>query len=64
MLNRKFAYRLFLSVLSQLVIFGGLLLGPAGTFPWPRAWIFLVVEVLAAVVTMVLVFCQPRGFAR
>jgi protein-S-isoprenylcysteine O-methyltransferase Ste14 len=40
----------------NVVIFGVLLFGPAGTLAWWRAWIFLGVVLIATVLTMVTVF--------
>jgi protein-S-isoprenylcysteine O-methyltransferase Ste14 len=51
-----FILKMIASVLVQLAIFGGLLFLPAGTWHWPRAWIFLGVMLLSSVITMVTVF--------
>jgi hypothetical protein len=40
----------------HVVIFGGLLLVPADTVPWRRAWVFLSVVVVGTVSTMGCVF--------
>ncbi len=59
--NGKFVSRLFLSVIFQIAIFGSLLFLPAGTLRWPRAWIFIAVDVVATVVMMVAVFASREA---
>jgi protein-S-isoprenylcysteine O-methyltransferase Ste14 len=56
MWNAKFVIRLVLGVTWNLAIFAGLLFGVAGTLHWPRAWSFLAVVLVLAVVGMVTVF--------
>ena len=51
-----FILKLILGVISNLLIFGALLFLPAGTFDWPRAWIFLGLVLIGTVATMVIVF--------
>jgi protein-S-isoprenylcysteine O-methyltransferase Ste14 len=43
-------------VLFNVVIFGVLLFGPAGTIDWWRAWVFLGVVLITTVLTMVTTF--------
>jgi protein-S-isoprenylcysteine O-methyltransferase Ste14 len=56
-----FIYRLIVAVIANMAIFGGLLLLPAGTFDWWRAWAFLGVVVVGTVATMVGVFASNQG---
>lgn len=51
-----FAFKVMLSLLYILAIYGGLLFLPAGTLDWWRAWVFLSVIAIATVVTLILVF--------
>jgi protein-S-isoprenylcysteine O-methyltransferase Ste14 len=51
-----FIFKLIVSVIMNMVIFGGLLLWPAGTLAWWRAWVFLGVVFVGTVATMVGVF--------
>ncbi len=50
-----FLRRLTLSIVWNLAVFGGLLLLPAGTIHWWRAWVVLVVIIVSTVVTMLTV---------
>jgi protein-S-isoprenylcysteine O-methyltransferase Ste14 len=50
---RTFFPRLIFGVLAQLAIFGVLLLLPAGTLAWWRAWLFLGVVGVASTASMV-----------
>lgn len=43
---RSFAGQLLASLVYQLAIFGGLLLGFAGTLHWPRAWAVIALDVV------------------
>ncbi len=43
---RSFAGQLIASLVYQLAIFGGLLLGFAGTLDWPRAWAVIALDVV------------------
>lgn len=45
-------YKLFFGVLSNLVIFGGLLFVPAGTLNWWRAWVFVGAVFVCTVATL------------
>src|SRR5262245_19164130 len=54
--SHSFTYRLITGVIYNLLIFGGLLFLPAGTFEWPRAWVFLGLVLVGTTGTMVLVF--------
>jgi protein-S-isoprenylcysteine O-methyltransferase Ste14 len=45
--------RLILGVVFNMAIFAGLLLLPAGTWAWGRAWVFLGVVLIATVATVV-----------
>ncbi|MGB8886889.1 MAG: isoprenylcysteine carboxylmethyltransferase family protein [Candidatus Korobacteraceae bacterium] len=56
MWNAKFVIRLIVGVIWNLVIFGGLMFGVSGTLHWARAWWFLAVMLVLAVVGMVTVF--------
>ncbi len=47
-----FVLKLIYGVVMQIVIFGLLLLVPAGTLAWPRAWVFIGGIMAATVVTM------------
>src|SRR5262249_43757411 len=51
-----FMFRLIMSVILNVVVFGGLLFLPAGTLRWWRAWVFIGVVFIAAVATMASVF--------
>jgi protein-S-isoprenylcysteine O-methyltransferase Ste14 len=51
-----FIFKLIVSVILNVAIFGGLLLWPAGTLQWWRAWVFLGVVFVGTVATMVGVF--------
>jgi protein-S-isoprenylcysteine O-methyltransferase Ste14 len=51
-----FILRLILGIISNVVIFGGLLFLPARTLEWWRAWVFLGVISVATLITMVTVF--------
>jgi protein-S-isoprenylcysteine O-methyltransferase Ste14 len=59
-MSAKFISRLLLSVLFQGLIFGTLLFVPAGTRHWPRAWIFIAVDVAAIVIMMLTVFLHHQ----
>jgi protein-S-isoprenylcysteine O-methyltransferase Ste14 len=48
----NFNLKLVAGIITNLVIYGGLLFGPAGTFLWWRAWVFLGVVLIATVATM------------
>jgi protein-S-isoprenylcysteine O-methyltransferase Ste14 len=56
MWNAKFVIRLIAGVIWNVAIFGGLMFGVAGTLHWARAWWFLAVVLVLAVVGMVTVF--------
>ena len=51
-----FIFKVMLSLLYILTIYGGLLFLPAGTLDWWRAWVFLGIISVATVATLVLVF--------
>ncbi len=51
-----FVSKVVVGVIYNLLIFGGLLFLPAGTFNWSRAWIFLGVVLISGIATMVIVF--------
>lgn len=51
-----FIAKLIFSVFYNLAFFGGMLFLPAGTFDWPRAWVFLGILFIATIATMVIVF--------
>lgn len=51
-----FIFKVILSLLYILAIYGGLLFLPAGTFDWWRAWMFLSIVSGLTVATLVLVF--------
>jgi protein-S-isoprenylcysteine O-methyltransferase Ste14 len=59
-----FVLRLIAGIISNVVIFGGLLFLPAGTLEWWRAWVFLGVIVVAAFVTMVTVFSSREDLLK
>jgi protein-S-isoprenylcysteine O-methyltransferase Ste14 len=59
-----FVLRLIVGIISNVVIFGGLLFLPAGTLEWWRAWVFLGVIVVAAFVTMVTVFSSREDLLK
>jgi protein-S-isoprenylcysteine O-methyltransferase Ste14 len=48
-----FLFKLIAGAIIPMAIFGGLLLVPAGTVAWWRAWVFLGVVFVATVVTLV-----------
>jgi protein-S-isoprenylcysteine O-methyltransferase Ste14 len=49
------------SVVFNVVFYGALLFGPAGTFGWPRAWILVGVLFVATIVTVVALFPGRRA---
>ncbi len=49
-------FKLIISVIYNLVIFGGLLFLPAGTLDWWRAWVFIAVVLIGTVATMAIIF--------
>jgi protein-S-isoprenylcysteine O-methyltransferase Ste14 len=51
-----FIFKVVISLLYILVIYGGLLFLPAGTLDWWRAWVFLGIISVATVATLVIVF--------
>ncbi len=51
-----FIFKLIVSIILNMAIFGGLLLLPAGTLEWWRAWVFIGVVFIATVATMVSIF--------
>ncbi len=51
-----FIFKILSALLTNIVIFGGLLFLPAGTLNWWRAWVFLGVVVVGTVATMIGVF--------
>jgi protein-S-isoprenylcysteine O-methyltransferase Ste14 len=50
-----------LSVVFNVVFYGALLFGPAGTFDWPRAWFLLGVLFVATVATVIALFPGRRA---
>lgn len=46
-------FRLIVGIITNMVIFGGLLFLPARTLAWWRAWVFLGVVLIATMATMV-----------
>lgn len=64
MWNAKFVAKLILGVIWEVAIFGGLLLGVAGTLRWARAWWFLAVMLVAVVVSMATVFPGNQDLLR
>jgi protein-S-isoprenylcysteine O-methyltransferase Ste14 len=56
MVTRMFVLKSILGLVINVALFGGLLFLPAGTWEWPRAWVFLGVLFVVYVATMVLVF--------
>jgi protein-S-isoprenylcysteine O-methyltransferase Ste14 len=46
-------FKSFVGIIGNTVIFGGLLLVPAGTMTWWRAWVFLGVVLVGSVASMV-----------
>lgn len=55
-----FIFKVMLSLLYILTIYGGLLFLPAGTLNWWRAWVFLGIISVATVATLVIVFRNNR----
>jgi len=51
-----FISKLIFGVIYNLILFGALLFLPAGTFDWPRAWVFLGFVLIGTTATLVLVF--------
>ena len=52
----SFISKLIFGVVYNLIFFGALLFLPAGTFEWPRAWVFLGLVLVGTTATMVIVF--------
>jgi protein-S-isoprenylcysteine O-methyltransferase Ste14 len=52
----SFVYKLVFGVVYNLIFFGALLFMPAGTFNWPRAWVFLGLVLVGTTATMLIVF--------
>lgn len=50
------AFKAFLALATNFIIFGGLLFLPAGTLAWWRAWVFIGVVGISAIATVVIVF--------
>ena len=59
-----FIFRLIVSVIYVIVFCGGLLLLPAGTLAWWRAWAFLGVVAVAQVATMLSVFRRNEALLK
>jgi protein-S-isoprenylcysteine O-methyltransferase Ste14 len=55
--------KLIAGVLLNLVIFGSLLFGPAGTWAWPRAWAFLGVVLVSSVGSIIPLLGSPELLA-
>jgi protein-S-isoprenylcysteine O-methyltransferase Ste14 len=51
-----FIVKVIVSLILNVAIFGGLLLVPAGTLQWWRAWVFIGIVIVGTVATMVSVF--------
>ncbi|HKQ76926.1 MAG TPA: isoprenylcysteine carboxylmethyltransferase family protein [Blastocatellia bacterium] len=51
-----FIAKMIFGVVYNLIFFGAMLFLPAGTFDWPRAWVFLGLVLVGTTATMVLVF--------
>jgi protein-S-isoprenylcysteine O-methyltransferase Ste14 len=51
--------KVILGIIFNLTIFGGLLFGPAGTWGWGRAWVFVGVVLVASIVSIVLLLASP-----
>jgi protein-S-isoprenylcysteine O-methyltransferase Ste14 len=51
-----FISKVIFGVVYNLIFFGALLFMPAGTFDWPRAWVFLGLVLIGTTATLVLVF--------
>jgi protein-S-isoprenylcysteine O-methyltransferase Ste14 len=56
-----FIFKLILSIIIQIVVFGILLFLPAETFKWWHAWVFLVVVFVSMTVTIVSIFPSNKG---
>lgn len=56
-----FLFKVLLALFWNLLIFGGLLVLPAGTLNWWRAWAFLAVVSVGVVATMVDVFRENEA---
>jgi len=54
--TNSFISKLIFGVVYNLIFFGALLFMPAGTFDWPRAWVFLGLVLIGTTATMVIVF--------
>src|SRR5262245_5133845 len=52
----SFVSKLVFGVIYNLIFFGAMLFLPAGTFDWPRAWVFLGLVLVGATATMLIVF--------
>ena len=62
--NTLYYLKLFLGVVFQLALFGGLLFGPAGTLDWPDAIILMIVyTILSSVSVVYLQIYHPKGLA-
>ncbi|MCI0392844.1 MAG: isoprenylcysteine carboxylmethyltransferase family protein [Acidobacteria bacterium] len=51
-----FISKMIFGVVYNLIFFGAMLFLPAGTFEWPRAWVFLGLVLVGTTATMVIVF--------
>ncbi len=49
-------------IVLNVAIFGGLLFGPAGTWAWGRAWVFLGVGVVTSIASIVPHLASPELF--
>src|SRR5215468_6937120 len=54
--TNSFISKFIFGVVYNLIFFGALLFMPAGTFDWPRAWVFLGLVLIGTTATMVIVF--------
>jgi protein-S-isoprenylcysteine O-methyltransferase Ste14 len=51
--------KVILGIIFNLAIFGGLLFGPAGTWAWGRAWVFLGVVLVTSIASILPLLASP-----
>ncbi len=57
---QNFNQKMIAGLITNLVLYGGLLFWPAGTLMWWRAWVFLGVVLISTVATMVFLRDRPE----
>ncbi len=51
--------KVIVGIVLNVAIFGGLLFGPAGTWAWGRAWVFLGVVLVTSIASIVPLLASP-----